>query len=205
MNAKLSIGSAAALWAAISAVSPVLAARGFGDDCLRSDCDAFTFSQAVTIPDGVRAGVLIGPLAVEGEGSLEGLVVRIEIRHPATGDVDLRLCYDEDKDGIPDATAPLEFYLARKNACTAAEPFASPAELSGDYYFHDGGPGVSEPIFSAFRGLERGGRFYLAAVDSMAQESGSISNWSVYLNRPGTESVNIGGAAFPVGFVGLPR
>jgi hypothetical protein len=160
---------------------------------LRSGYEAFTQEAPVPVPDGERAGVAIGPLRISGHVPGEGLVVRVHMRHPNTADLNLRLSYDVNADGTPDVTVPLEIYRARADACVSSEPFSYPIGLDGEYYFRDDAPDAADAIFSAFHQLRGGGVFYLMAADSVAQDVGTILDWSVYVKHPAAISTHTEG------------
>ena len=94
----------------------------FAELCLRVGYDHYSYVRPTTIPDGDAHGVMIGPLAVPDDGTtIEGVILRIRLFHARTPDLGLRLCYDGNNDGLPDASVALQPYLARTNACVPVE------------------------------------------------------------------------------------
>jgi hypothetical protein len=140
------------------------------------------WTEALEIPDGDRRGVLIGPIVVEDDGAdLGPVILRVDLRHPATGDLDLWLCYDADGDMNPEARAPVEFFRSRSDP-GSGELHACPASLDGSYFFRDGAGG--ERAFAVFDRLRRGHAFYLAVADTLAGAAGVVLGWAVYLESP---------------------
>ena len=134
-------------------------------------------TEARSIPDGDRRGVLLGPIFTENDGKPLGTVLlRLDIRHPATGDLDIHLAYDADGDGAAETRAPIEFFRSRPEP-DAAETYACPASLNGTYFFRDGDG--DEDVFDCFSGLPSGHAFYLAVADTLAQDVGRVADWSV--------------------------
>ena len=135
------------------------------------------------IPDGDRRGLVLGPVFTGKEsGRLGSVTLRLDLSHPATVDLRVRLGYDTDGDGRPDLWAPVEFYRSRPGL-EADELHASPYALEGSYFFRDG-DGPDEAAFTAFRGAPRGHAFYLAVADTLAGETGDLLGWSIYLEKP---------------------
>ena len=139
------------------------------------------------IPDDDRRGVLIGPVSTSDDGAdLGSVLLRLVIRHPAPGDLDIRLAYDGDGDGRPETLAPVEFFRAR-SGIRAKEVHACPRSLEGTYFFGDG-PDGEEAVFSPFNTLRRGHAFYLAVADTLAGDTGTVLGWAVYLERTESET-----------------
>ena len=153
-------------------------------DCLRSGYDRYTYYNPTNIPDNIRSGITIGPLpvAVDG-GRLETVILRVAISHRSPADLDLRLVYDVDNDGKPDASAPVEFYRGRADGCISREPYACPRMLQGVFWFKGDAPGGLDRTFDVFAGLPSGGSFYLDVADTLAKDLGSVANWSVYVQK----------------------
>jgi hypothetical protein len=193
-----------AIWTAVSAVlfvccpagAPIHTgfpgAPGLTADCVGAGYEIYSFETQAAIPDGDPAGVVIGPLKIPDDGSvLQGIMLAVNLSHDYTGDVDLRLEYDEDNDGTCELSIPVELYRARADGCTAREPFAYPDVLDGTYYFRDeaacaglpadpmAGDGVRS--FSDCDGLKRGGSFYLVAADRLPGETGAVWGWTVFV------------------------
>jgi subtilisin-like proprotein convertase family protein len=151
------------------------------DICLSDHVQA-TFHGRITIPDNSPPGVILGPLCTASKRRLEDVVLAISVSHPDTGDLALALQYDADRDGRPDASSPVEIHLARRALCFGEEAWACPIQLSGTYFFRDGGwRAVGEcASFEVFRGLPAGGDWYLSIVDSEPDHVGTVSEWSIY-------------------------
>lgn len=169
-------------------VEPTATLAAAASDDLVSGYDVYSFHTPTAIPDGVRAGVAVGPMRIPDDGGLvDGLIVSISILHRHPGDLSLRVGYDENNDGVLEASATLESYRARPSGWTVREPFACPAEMNGVYYYRD------EPVnefddrtdaaFSVFNGLAKGGCFTLTAADSLPEDTGTLLGWTVFLKR----------------------
>jgi len=153
------------------------------DDGQSSACARYAWTENREIPDGYHQGILLGPVLTEDDGAELGpLVLRLDIRHPATGDLDIWLTYDADGDGRPDVWGPVEFFRSRAEVA-AEELHACPPSLDGTYFFRDD-PGDEEAAFVSFRMLPRGHAFFLAVADTLAEQTGSILGWSVLLDGP---------------------
>jgi hypothetical protein len=153
-------------------------------DCLNSSYERYTYHNPTTITDADPAGNVIGPVRIPAEGGLlHGVILCLNISHKRTADLDLWLRYDADNDGKPEASAPVEFYRGRTDGCAAREPYACPMALQGSFWFRDDGVGGPDHTFAVFNGLARGGSFYLAVSDTLAKDVGTITNWSVYVEK----------------------
>jgi hypothetical protein len=150
--------------------------------------DVYSYRTPTTIPDGDPAGVALGPIRIPKDGgAVEGVIVSVSITHPSTGDLALRLGYDANGDGHPEAVATLEPHLARPGGWAVREPYACPREMRGVYYYRDEPAGEYDDrggaSFSVFNGFPRGGSFTLTAVDSLAADEGVVLGWTVFLRR----------------------
>lgn len=135
-------------------------------------------TEVVVIPDGDREGIVLGPIIIASDGGdLGPVTLRLDIYHPAPGDLDVRLAYDADCDGMPEERAPVEFFRSRSSV-EGSELHACPASLQGSYFFRDASPG-EEPVFAVFNDLARGGGFYLMVSDTLAGDEGCVLGWSV--------------------------
>lgn len=131
----------------------------------------------MVIPDGVRNGLILGPVQIGNPGeTLDSVDLDLELIHPNSADVEVRLAYDADNDGEPDASAEMEFFRARCNDQEVL--YACPQALNGRYHF--GLEDAGEDPLEAFLGLPAGGRFYLTVADTLAQEIGTVHGWSVH-------------------------
>lgn len=144
-------------------------------------------SEAQEIPDGSREGVILGPVVVDDSGAMLGpVVLRLDIHHPATGDLDIWLAYDADMDGDPEVRAPVEFFHLRSQVW-AGELHACPQSVHGTYYFRDG-CFADDAVFLPFETLPRGGAFYLTVADTLAGDTGSVHDWAVYMEKGETSA-----------------
>jgi hypothetical protein len=140
----------------------------------------YSWTEAREIPENDPRGILVGPIVVDrGWATLGTVTLRLDIRHPDTGDLDIWLAYDADGDGTPEVRAPVEFFRCRLDLA-AEELHAYPLALTGSYYFRDNPDGEETP-FAPFRDLLPGRAFYLAVADTLAEDTGSLLAWSVYL------------------------
>jgi len=143
----------------------------------------YGWTEAREVPDGHRRGIVIGPVLTDDNGACLGRVgFRLDIRHPATSDLDIWLAYDSDGDGNPETRVPIEFFRSRSGSA-AEELHACPESLEGSYFFRDDIVG-EEAVFSPFRALDRGHAFYLTVADTLVGETGSVLGWAIYLERP---------------------
>ena len=153
------------------------------DEGQASPWGGYTWTEAREIPDGDRQGTLIGPVFTKDDGlNLGPVALRLDIRHPAVGDLDLWLAYDADGDGNPETRAPIEFFRMRSDI-RAEQLYACPQSLDGTYFFRDDA-GEREALFAPFNVLRRGHAFYLAVVDSLAEDTGSVLGWAIYVEEP---------------------
>ena len=133
-----------------------------------------------SIPDGNSEGLALGPAGVGRGGEiLEAVELMVDLVHPNTGDVALRLCYDQNNDGRPDAKAELEFFRARRSGWSGAVANACPRSLDGAYYFRGDDSG-DDPL-DVFRGLLAGGSFHLAVADTLSGDAGVVREWVVQI------------------------
>jgi len=138
----------------------------------------YACTEAREIPDGDHRGIVIGPLVIRDDGTdLGRVVLRLDIRHPATGDLDLRLAYDADEDGRPEVSTPVEFFHSRSDP-RARELHACPQPLDGSYFFQDSADEEVQ-IFAAFESLPPGHAFYLVVADTLAEDKGNVLGWAV--------------------------
>ena len=142
-------------------------------------------TEARSIPDGDRRGVLLGPIFTENDGKPIGTVLlRLDIRHPAPGDLDLHLAYDTDEDGRPDVSIPIEFFRSRSDP-DAGETHACPRSLDGTCFFRDSAD-EEEQLFAAFRPCPGGRSFYLEVADTLAADTGTVLRWAIKTASPGS-------------------
>jgi len=143
-------------------------------------------SCPTAIPDDDPAGVLIGPLSIPDDGrAIHDVVLEVEIFHPYGGDLSAWLFYDADNDGTYDAETPVEFYLARPGP-GSPPMWSHPVDLEGVYLFrHEKEAaaldGWDAGTFMTFRGLDRGGSFYLRVVDRGDGGVGTVQSWGVHI------------------------
>jgi len=145
---------------------------------LRAEGGCIAHDVPALIPDATPDGVRLGPIAAPARaGYLGNVGLYLEINHPNPVDIGVWLCYDADNDGVEETRAEVEFYRGKRNGWDEPEPNACPVELSGHYYF--GGNTDNASPFAVFRGLDAGGSFFLAVVDSLAADVGFIHGWTV--------------------------
>jgi len=181
-TAALTTGLGTGLREGCAGEAPLEAASGCPPGCL----DAVTAGPTM-IPDGDRAGVTIGPLAIRRDGSLiEDVVLELDITHPCPSDVSVWLVYDADNDGVSEAQTPIDLYLARPKNRDASPGWACPVRLDGKYFFRhetvtEGLPDWEPGSLAAFRGLDKGGSFRLRVVDAEAGDRGTVAGCTVHV------------------------
>ncbi len=136
------------------------------------------WTEAGEIPDGDRRGIRMGPVVASDGTDLSRVILRLNLRHPATGDLDVRLAYDADDDGRPEVTVPIEFFRSRSDSW-ARELHACPQSLDGTYFFQDSTE-EQEQVFTAFQLLPPGHAFYLAVADTLAEDTGEVLSWAIH-------------------------
>ncbi len=141
-----------------------------------------TSHRQVAIPDNSSRGVTLGPLSTASSGIIAEVILAVSLSHANTADITMSLEYDADRDGRPDASSPVEIYLARRHLCHGTESWACPVELSGTYFFLDSGwwEAGEEASFEVFTGLKACGDWYLSIVDSGPGRVGTVSGWEIY-------------------------
>ena len=151
--------------------------------------EIFEWSGSTTIPGGNDAGILIGPLSTRDDGRrIQDVAACLEVFHPYTGQVRAKLLYDADRDATFDAETSLKFYLATTDL-EDRPSYAYPITLDGVYFFrHEQRSAGLENwdlgTFDRFRGLPKGGDFYLWIADtgpSAAGAAGAVAGWSVHV------------------------
>ncbi len=136
------------------------------------------------IPDNDADGILLGPLRLgPGAGAFVDLILEIEAFHPSPGDLQARLCYDENLDGRFEVDVLVPLYLAR-TAPDDPPTWGCPLRLDGAYFFRvdrecDALHDWEETSFSDFLGCHGGGDFFLRLVDERAQDVGFVKAWAV--------------------------
>jgi hypothetical protein len=149
--------------------------------------EGFRLSRLTPIPDENPNGVLTGPISIPGDGrAIEHVVLEIEISHSYAGDLTAWLMYDADNDGAYDAETPIELYLARPGSCASPPMWGHPVVLDDRYFFqHEEEAaaldGWDVGTFTSFRGLNRGGSFYLRIVDAGDGGDGVVRSWAVHV------------------------
>ena len=162
---------------------PVAALSGGPEDGSGLGYTPYAWSEARQIPDGDRRGITLGPVCTKDDASeLGSVMLRLDIRHPATGDLQIWLAYDANGDGAPDVRVPVEFYLSRPDS-SAEELHACPISLQGTYFFRDDPRGHETP-FAPLRTLRRGHAFFLQVADTLAEKAGTVLDWAVYVKAP---------------------
>ncbi len=147
-----------------------------------SELSAVAIRTPAAIPDGSVDGVMLGPAEAGNEGQvLRAVGLMVDLDHPRTADLSLRLRYDQDGDGRIDAEAEIGFFRARRAGWSDEVANACPQSLLGTYYFC-GTEGGEDPL-DVFRGLPAGGSFYLAVADTLSGDIGVVRAWSVECAR----------------------
>ncbi len=173
------------------------------------DCDVTGYKSyertgSWAIPDANPAGVLIGPLQTESDGTtIADVIVDISMSHTWIGDLIFTVQYDMDCDGDVDAEAhPLCRH--QLTGCPVDNCCGCSGNLSGMYMFDDDessienvcpttfapgcyGPDFDGNMLSAFDGLPKGGCFWFLLQDGAGGDTGTVSAISVHLlNEGGT-------------------
>jgi len=146
-------------------------------------------SESSMIPDASIEGLTLGPVrAGTSQNVLTTVDLMVDLIHPSTPDLALRLGYDQDNDGRIDARAEVEFFRARRGGWMGTVAHACTPALDGAFYFRAEEPG-GDPL-DVFRGLKAGGSFYLEVADTLAEDVGIVREWSVRAEsaRAGSES-----------------
>ncbi|MGD8394458.1 MAG: hypothetical protein PVF43_03155 [Candidatus Eiseniibacteriota bacterium] len=196
-GAGTALALAAILAVAASSVAAALPPASYDvGACLNGSAHASSMPGRA-IPDGTGAALTLGPLETGVSGRIDRVVLMISARHPNTGDLSWTLGYDADRDGRPDASSPVEIYLARPDPCQGEEAWACPIELDGTYYFEDEGwqAAGATASFEVFRGLPAGGDWYLTVEDRAPDQAGTVRGWSIFADvTPGAMGSRLGDA-----------
>jgi len=146
-----------------------------------------THSQPTEIPDGDHGGATIGPLPVGRNGSvIRDVVLELELSHSCTSDVSVWLAYDEDNDGVCEVETPIDLYLARPGGRELPPIWACPVRLDGTYFFQyepqaENLQGWDTGSLDRFRGLDKGGSFYLRVIDSTDGDTGTVASCTIHV------------------------
>jgi hypothetical protein len=179
---------------AVSGASAFPPASHEAGACLDGSAEARSVSGRA-IPDGTGDALILGPLETGASGRIDRVVLGFSVRHPDTGDLTWTLGYDADRDGWPEASTPVEIYLARPDPCGGEEAWSCPIELDGTYYFADEGWAAAGEAasFDVFRGLPAGGDWYLTVEDRAPDHAGMIRGWSIFADvAPGATGSSVG-------------
>lgn len=160
-----------------------------------------TFNPPVAIPDGVAAGVTVGPFPVPADGSFfTDVIVDLRVTHTWAGDLIATLIYDRACDGpTPDDITSTFLCRIGRATCVGGTGFGFNVDLlcNNLMLFSDGAAaqlgsttpapagcylpsGVGATPFAAFTGALKGGCFYLNMSDNAAADVGTICQLSVH-------------------------
>ncbi|MGH7724137.1 MAG: hypothetical protein ACREOU_01785 [Candidatus Eiseniibacteriota bacterium] len=166
------------------------------------------FPTPVPIPDAVPAGVVVGPIFLPEDGDIiVDTIIDLRMSHTWIGDIIAAVGYDPDCDG------PAGFIVAdllcRPRGTSASSPppcgtvagFGCSADLlaANTLLYSDEAlakpadgvcvnpiaPGCYKPstALEVFRGLRKGGCWYLAVADNAGADTGAIYEWSVHVRN----------------------
>lgn len=152
---------------------------GFAEPELRAaGFEVAAYRSSTTIPDGNPEGLILGPVSDgNARGVLSAVCLMVDLHHPNTADVALRLCYDQDNDGLFEVEADVEFFRASRDGWAGAPTNACPQSLDGAYYFR--AVELGDDPLDLFRGLPGGGSFHLVVADTLSKDVGILRHWSV--------------------------
>lgn len=166
------------------------------------------FPTPVPIPDNFPPGVTVGPIFLAEDGDIiVDTIIDLRLAHTWVGDIVALVGYDPDCDGP--ASFIVAELLCRPRGTTAASPApcgtGTGFGCSGDFaaanllLFSDEGvgkvadgicpdpvaPGCYKPntALDIFRGLRKGGCWYLNVSDWAGADIGAIYEWSVHLRN----------------------
>jgi hypothetical protein len=152
-----------------------------------ADFQRIAHEHLIGIPDGDPGGVLIGPLRTRRDGQvIREVLLEVQIEHPCGGDVSMHLYFDADNDGIYEVETPLDLYLARQGSFRQPPRWSCEVQLRGKYFFRHG-PDVENlerwdaGSLAGFEGWDKGGSFYLRAVDSSEGDVGTLASCTVHV------------------------
>jgi len=155
--------------------------------CHLVDCREAVYAQPIAVPDGDEEGTLIGPLRIADDGaSIRDVALELEISHPCPADLSVSLTYDRYDDGTSLIETPIDLYLGRADNCGQPPAWACDLALTGTYWFRDDPEidalsGWDAGSLASFRGLAKGGSFYLRVVDAGPEDLGTVQRCAVYV------------------------
>ena len=180
--------------------SPVIAA-----ECDLTDFKTGTqvFTPPEPIPPTNPAGITLGPIVLPDDGMfIEVVVIELDMAHTFVADLIVRVHYDENSDGIMDATSTLMCRPGRSSCApvgtggcafnlttgaiyrfddTATAPLpCATTNIPGGCYQPTGDGATS---LLAFEGRTKGGRWWLFVSDNQAGDTGTVTSWSVHLKN----------------------
>ncbi len=175
--------------------------------------ERIVYPAPVAIPDNVPAGITLGPIFMPPDGDIvNDVILEMNWNHTWIGDIILDLSYDPDCSGPAAATTARVVCRPRGTATTTPLPCGTGTGFgcSGDlaaanvYMFSDdalnplavganctatlaGGcykqSDVGGSPFSIWRGLPKGGCWYLRVADNAGADTGAISGWAIYVRN----------------------
>ena len=180
-----------------------------GPNCDITGYKSFEITGQFQIPDGDPTGVTIGPILTPADGDIiNDVIIDLRAQHTWIGDLIAVVTYDPDCDG-PLAAVSTRI-LCRQRGTSAAAPgpcgtgtgFGCSGDLTcgGQLLFSDEAtaevavgtcptaipPGCYKPTggsLSIFRGLLKGGCWYLTVSDNASDDVGQVCQFSVHLRN----------------------
>lgn len=175
--------------------------------------ERLVYPTPIPIPDNVAAGITLGPIFMPPDGDIiNDVVLELNATHTWVGDIIMDLIYDPDCTG-PAAGIPARVLCRAigTNPSPPAPCGTGTFGCSGDlvagasYFFSDEGPvGLAEGAagctaalaggcyhqstvggqrFDLWRGLPKGGCWYLRVSDNAGADTGTIASWAVYVRN----------------------
>ncbi|MDZ4804453.1 MAG: PPC domain-containing protein [Candidatus Eisenbacteria bacterium] len=170
--------------------------------------DIVTVSPPLAIPDNNLGGVVVGTLPTANDGTrFLDVIVSLRMTHTWLGDIVATLSYDQDCDGLADASSKFICRPARASCIpTVGTGFGCPSNLlsANNIYISDASTAVigtapfscgtsafnipggcyrgnanADPL-SVFDNFRKGGCFTLHVGDNGVGDTGTISEWGVY-------------------------
>ena len=187
--------------------SPVIAAEC---DLTEYKFETQTFSPAAVISDAVAnvpSSVTFGPVVVPSDGMfIEDVVLELDCSHTWSGDLIVRLDYDENTDGVIDVSTIVICRPGRTGNCGPSGTGVGCTSnfVTGFIYRFDDTAtgtlpttgcsgnipagcyrptGIGAGLLSAFEGRTKGGRWWLVVSDNQSGDSGTLTSWTVHLKN----------------------
>ena len=175
--------------------------------------ERIVYPAPVNIPDNSAAGITLGPIFMPPDGDIvNDVILEMNWRHTWVGDIIMDLSYDPDCSGPAAATSARVLCRARGTVAQAPVPCGTSTGFgcSGDliannvYLFSDDalnplgvGAGCTTSLaggcfkqsdqgggsFSIWRGLPKGGCWYIRVADNAAADLGAVLGWAIYVRN----------------------